>query len=198
MKKIQGSCLRRLIVGAGTFLALFCLTAVQAQVVPCSTNALDSDGDGIPDIYDNCINVPNADQRDTTGTGIGNACNPDLNHDGIVNAQDLALFKIAYAAYNSSAHTYNPNADFNGDGKIDTADLAILEQYLNGPAARAERVRALHASGASDAKFRHSIRRGRDDAPGHGEEYRLSAGTDLECNDLGQAVRPSPYSRPAI
>ena len=101
--------------------------------MPCSTSALDSDGDGIPDINDNCINVANSNQRDTTGTGIGNACNPDLNHDGIVNTLDLALFKIAYAAYNSSAHTYNPNADFNGDGKIDTADLAILEQYMGQP-----------------------------------------------------------------
>ena len=139
MKEFEGSRLRALLAAAAMVPVLFWVTAVQAQVVPCSSSTLDTDGDGIPDIYDNCINVPNADQRDTSGTGIGNACNPDLNHDGVVNAQDLALFKIAYNAYNSAAHTYNPNADFNGDGKIDTADLAILESYLNrapGPSAK--------------------------------------------------------------
>ncbi len=145
---IRGSRVRGFIGGAGTVLALFWLTAVQAQT-PCASLTTDIDGDGIPDINDNCINVPNANQRDTSGTGIGNACNPDLNHDGIVNLQDLALFKIAYAAYNSPAHTYTPNADFNGDGKIDTADLAILESYMGkppGPSALVPTLRAIPTS----------------------------------------------------
>src|SRR5271155_1349741 len=145
---IRGSRVRGLIGGVGTVLALFWLTAVQAQT-PCLTPTSDIDGDGIPDINDNCLNVPNANQRDTSGTGIGNACNPDLNHDGIVNLQDLALFKIAYAAYNSPAHTYNPNADFNGDGRIDTADLAILESYIGkppGPSALVPTLRAVPTS----------------------------------------------------
>jgi hypothetical protein len=136
--KIQGSSTRNLFAGIATAFTLFFLTTVHAQTVPCASPTLDSDGDGIPDIIDNCILVPNANQRDTTGTNIGNACNPDLNHDGIVNAQDLALWKIAFNAYNATPSVYNPNADFNGDGKIDAADLAILEKYLGkapGPAA---------------------------------------------------------------
>jgi len=36
--------------------------------------AADSDGDGIDDAIDNCINTFNPDQRDTDGDGIGNAC----------------------------------------------------------------------------------------------------------------------------
>jgi hypothetical protein len=35
---------------------------------------LDGDGDGVPDITDNCPAVPNADQANTDGDNLGNAC----------------------------------------------------------------------------------------------------------------------------
>ncbi|MFQ5422795.1 MAG: HYR domain-containing protein [Phycisphaerae bacterium] len=34
----------------------------------------DTDGDGVPDCVDNCITVPNPDQLDSNGDGIGDAC----------------------------------------------------------------------------------------------------------------------------
>lgn len=37
-------------------------------------NQIDPDMDGIDDLMDNCIGVPNADQRDSDGDGIGDAC----------------------------------------------------------------------------------------------------------------------------
>ena len=69
---------------------------------------------------DNCIGVPNADQRDTDGDGFGNMCDADLNNDGIVNFADLARFKEVYG-------TADPHADFNGDGVVDDQDLEILK-----------------------------------------------------------------------
>jgi hypothetical protein len=36
--------------------------------------AYDFDGDGIPDINDNCPDIPNPDQSDRDGDGIGNVC----------------------------------------------------------------------------------------------------------------------------
>jgi hypothetical protein len=44
----------------------------------------DRDGDGIPDVFDNCPDVFNPDQRDTTGNGLGDACDPTLVDDGLV------------------------------------------------------------------------------------------------------------------
>ena len=35
----------------------------------------DTDNDGIADGLDNCIDVPNPDQADTDGNGVGDACN---------------------------------------------------------------------------------------------------------------------------
>jgi hypothetical protein len=38
----------------------------------------DADGDGVPDAVDNCATVPNPDQADAAGSGVGDACrNPD-------------------------------------------------------------------------------------------------------------------------
>lgn len=36
----------------------------------------DSDGDGVSDLQDNCVDVPNDDQQDVDGDGVGDACEP--------------------------------------------------------------------------------------------------------------------------
>jgi hypothetical protein len=40
----------------------------------CEAAALDSDGDGVPDVDDNCRSVKNANQTDTDGDRVGDAC----------------------------------------------------------------------------------------------------------------------------
>ena len=47
----------------------------------------DTDKDGVPDLSDNCVSVPNPDQKDTDHSGKGDACK-DYDRDGILNAYD--------------------------------------------------------------------------------------------------------------
>jgi len=53
-----------------------------------SLSPIDSDGDGIPDLNDNCPSIPNADQLDTDSDGFGDAC--DFTEDAKLTASDAA------------------------------------------------------------------------------------------------------------
>lgn len=45
-------------------------------------------GDKVGDVCDNCPRVSNTDQLDTDDDGLGNACDPDIDNDGIPNDDD--------------------------------------------------------------------------------------------------------------
>ena len=92
----------------------------QAQVVVAN-----SDGDSVPDDLDNCLLIDNEDQRDTDGDGFGNACDADLNNDGVINVVDLGLLRSVF-------FTNDPNADLNGDGVVNVVDLGILRAQFFG------------------------------------------------------------------
>jgi len=80
----------------------------------------DADDDGVPDSRDNCVNVKNADQRDSDGDGYGDVCDADVNNDGSVNSVDVALMRNAFGSSGPSL------ADLNGDGRVNALDLALL------------------------------------------------------------------------
>src|SRR3954470_22253992 len=55
---------------------------------PVAMAALDGDNDGVPDNTDNCPGVPNSSQVDYDGDHVGDACDPDMDNDGFLNAVD--------------------------------------------------------------------------------------------------------------
>ena len=88
----------------------------------------DDDNDGIINIEDNCINVPNGpgdsatagpSQYDSNGDGYGNACDADFNGDLVVNGIDVGPFVGQFG-------TIGPDADFNGDGVVNGLDVGTF------------------------------------------------------------------------
>jgi YD repeat-containing protein len=86
----------------------------------------DTDGDGVPDGFDNCTLVANPRQRDTDHDGYGNRCDADFDNNGIVNFADLAYIKAHFG-------TSDPNADLDGNGIVNFADLAITKSLFGKP-----------------------------------------------------------------
>lgn len=90
----------------------------------------DIDNDGILNGVDNCVSVPNPDQADSNGDGIGDVCEDD-DGDGIINFEDncpntaegaivdvfgCEVFELAADNYAITAHSVSCNG--NGDGFI--------------------------------------------------------------------------------
>lgn len=84
------------------------------------SDCIDSDGDGVDDALDNCLDLANADQFDADGDGHGNACDADLNNDCGVNATDLGILRSVFFSADAEA-------DFNGDGVVNAQDLGVMK-----------------------------------------------------------------------
>lgn len=107
-----------------------------ASPLPASN---DWDGDGVPDASDNCIRVPNANQRDTDGDGYGNPCDADVDQSGLVTTSwgvvsppsqrgDLERIQLTV-----SGGLYVSHHDLDGDGDVDDLDASLAGMMLFHP-----------------------------------------------------------------
>ena len=88
----------------------------------------DSDGDGVPDAYDNCVNTPNGplaalgfcySQEDADADGYGNSCDTDVNNDGGTGLDDINII-LAAAYYGASGENVS---DLDCDGGVGLNDV---------------------------------------------------------------------------
>ena len=103
------------------------LTAGCTSLLGLDATTSDRDHDGVVDSRDDCPNDYDPTQLDADADGFGNACDGDLNGDGVVNAVDLAMLKAAF-------FTHDAPADLSGDGVVNAVDLALLKaQFFKKP-----------------------------------------------------------------
>ena len=88
----------------------------------------DNDSDGISDEIDNCPMVVNANQTDNDGDGLGDACDSDLDGDGVDNQND-ALPNNGNETIDTDNDGLGDNTDDDddGDGMADSADAFPLD-----------------------------------------------------------------------
>ncbi len=80
----------------------------------------DSDNDGVPDKFDNCVHIANPEQTDSDKNGRGDACD-DFDKDGVINSQDNCPLVPNFA-----------QSDLDRDGLGDVCDKEenrIFEKY---------------------------------------------------------------------
>lgn len=80
----------------------------------------DIDSDGVPDIRDNCVNIPNPNQEDIDSNGRGDACD-DFDRDGIINSSDNCV---------NIPNVNQEDTDLDGIGDAcDTQESRFTEKY---------------------------------------------------------------------
>lgn len=91
----------------------------------------DTDSDGIPDEWDNCLDDSNTAQGDWDLDGYGDVCDQDINNDGAVGVPDFNAFITGFGK-GPGQPGYNACLDFTGDGPVGVPDFNVFIAAFNG------------------------------------------------------------------
>jgi hypothetical protein len=96
---------------------------------------VDTDGDGVTDAKDNCVNVANPDQKDSDGDDIGDACDtpnpPNPTPAGNVNVTAVQASTFQSGTTNTPQKTVDndPNTRWSAEGDPQWIQYAFDKQY---------------------------------------------------------------------
>jgi len=116
----------------------FCLVVglpLVATAGPTPGDTTDTDLDTITNVFDNCLNDANPDQKDVDHDGCGNVCDSDGNNDGVVNASDFTAFKSTYLKGDNGPLPddvgYDADFDATCEGVVNASDFTVFKgNYL--------------------------------------------------------------------
>jgi hypothetical protein len=111
--------------------AVFALMFWGAAPALAADCAGDSDGDGVTNCADNCIDVANPGQDDTDGDSCGNLCDGDFDQDSSTGFPDMGALSANIGTANSNFDLTEPVGD--GVGEADANALTALFGTTPGP-----------------------------------------------------------------
>ena len=106
-------------------------TLVLAYTVFAVAPLPDQDSDGVPDEWDNCLDIANATQTDCDLDGYGNLCDADYDNDTVIGAGDFSILAASFQSNDGDAN-FNACVDCDDDGVIGAADFSCLAAGFQG------------------------------------------------------------------
>ena len=115
----------------GIFILIVTVALIGLPMAGFAGIAVDTDGDGVVDVMDNCSAKANASQNDSNGDGCGNRCDQDVTNDGFVAIGDFSQLALNFG---STVPPASPDLDLDEppDHLIAIADFSQMSLNFGG------------------------------------------------------------------